>query len=126
MTDRRTLSRRTFLGAAAGGAAAVGAAGLAASGGFDALATVVAGSPEAAAKGTYPFAGTHQAGIVTPAQDRMYTAAFDLTAGVRDPSGTGTSRYRTALRSPSPVGVRTVALGTTWHRGAPMAGAAAR
>ena len=34
--------------------------------------------------GTYPFTGVHQAGIVTPAQDRMYTAAFDLTTTSRD------------------------------------------
>ena len=31
-----------------------------------------------------PFHGPHQAGIVTPAQDRMYTAAFDLTTTSRD------------------------------------------
>ena len=33
---------------------------------------------------TYAFHGPHQAGIVTPAQDRMYTAAFDLTTTSRD------------------------------------------
>ncbi|WP_315095096.1 iron uptake transporter deferrochelatase/peroxidase subunit, partial [uncultured Cellulomonas sp.] len=36
------------------------------------------------AAGTYPFTGTHQAGIVTPAQDRLYLAAFDLTTTSRD------------------------------------------
>lgn len=28
---------------------------------------------------TYPFRGEHQQGITTPAQDNMYTAAFDIT-----------------------------------------------
>ena len=36
------------------------------------------------AAGTYPFTGAHQAGIVTPAQDRLYLAAFDLTTTSRD------------------------------------------
>lgn len=31
----------------------------------------------------YPFHGEHQAGIVTPAQDRLYFAAFDVTATSR-------------------------------------------
>jgi deferrochelatase/peroxidase EfeB len=85
MTERRTLSRRAFLGAAAGGAAAVGAAGLA-SGGLGVLATVAGGEANASTgvARTYPFAGAHQPGIVTPAQDRMYTAAFDLTTPSRD------------------------------------------
>lgn len=32
---------------------------------------------------TYPFRGTHQAGIVTPAQDRLHVAAFDITTRSR-------------------------------------------
>ncbi|GCD91990.1 peroxidase [Nocardioides sp. LS1] len=32
---------------------------------------------------TYPFRGEHQAGIVTPAQDRLHFAAFDVTTGSR-------------------------------------------
>ncbi len=31
----------------------------------------------------YPFRGEHQAGIVTPAQDRLHFAAFDVTTGSR-------------------------------------------
>ena len=32
----------------------------------------------------YPFYGTHQAGIVTPAQDRLHFAAFDVTTRSRE------------------------------------------
>ncbi|THJ67131.1 deferrochelatase/peroxidase EfeB [Arthrobacter echini] len=32
----------------------------------------------------YPFHGEHQAGIVTPAQDRLHFAAFDVTTDSRD------------------------------------------
>ena len=32
---------------------------------------------------TYPFYGDHQAGIVTPAQDRLHFAAFDVTTDSR-------------------------------------------
>ena len=32
----------------------------------------------------YPFYGPHQAGIVTPAQDRLHFAAFDVTTDSRD------------------------------------------
>ena len=43
-----------------------------------------ASSPEAdAAPSTYPFHGEHQAGIVTPAQDRLHFAAFDITTRSR-------------------------------------------
>ncbi|WP_421732684.1 iron uptake transporter deferrochelatase/peroxidase subunit [Cellulomonas sp.] len=74
------LSRRALLGLG-GGLAAVGVAA-----GFGA--GRVTGAPAAAATvdaaGTYPFTGAHQAGIVTPAQDRLYLAAFDLTTTSRD------------------------------------------
>jgi len=69
-------SRRGLLAAAGGLAAAVGT-------GFGARAAV----PEAAAKPgnvTEPFWGPHQGGIVTPAQDHCYFAAFDLTTTKRD------------------------------------------
>jgi deferrochelatase/peroxidase EfeB len=69
------LTRRGLLGATGAGVAA-GAAGFAggrtsAGGG---------GSDRAA---SYPFHGRHQAGIVTPAQDRLHFAAFDVTATSR-------------------------------------------
>jgi deferrochelatase/peroxidase EfeB len=111
MTDHRTLSRRAFLGAAAGGAAVVGAAGLA-SGGLGALATVAGREPDGPPGGrrTYPFTGPHQAGIVSPAQDRMYTAAFDLTTTSREElvallrTWTTISARLTAGRSAGPLG----------------------
>ncbi|MCQ1951560.1 iron uptake transporter deferrochelatase/peroxidase subunit [Arthrobacter jinronghuae] len=69
------LSRRSlFTAAGAGGlglaAGAVGAFAL--------------GKDRAEAAGdVVPFHGAHQAGITTDAQDRMHTAAFDLTASTR-------------------------------------------
>jgi deferrochelatase/peroxidase EfeB len=75
------LSRRAFLGVAGGSAAAIGLAGV---GGLALGRAVVDEAPPAAGARTYPFAGVHQAGITTPAQDRMYTAAFDLTTTSRD------------------------------------------
>jgi deferrochelatase/peroxidase EfeB len=69
-------SRRGLLAAAGGLAAAVGT-------GFTARSAV----PEAAAprprNAVEPFWGVHQAGIVTPAQDDTYFAAFDLTTEQR-------------------------------------------
>jgi len=72
-----TVSRRAFLGL--GSALAVG--GAAAGLGGERLVDRAA-APRPAAD-IVPFTGTHQAGIVTPAQDRMYTAAFDLTTTSR-------------------------------------------
>lgn len=74
-----SVSRRAFLGLGSAltlGGAAIGVGG-------DRLAARLA--PGATATpGIVPFTGAHQAGIVTPAQDRMYTAAFDLTTASRD------------------------------------------
>jgi deferrochelatase/peroxidase EfeB len=73
------LSRRAVLGLG-GGLAVVGAAAGFAAGRLT--------TPEPAAvtreTRTYPFTGVHQAGIVTPAQDRLYLAAFDITTDSRD------------------------------------------
>jgi deferrochelatase/peroxidase EfeB len=78
-TAHRGLSRRALLGwgGALAGAAAAGAAGFA--GGRTGAEAGPATSPAT----TYPFTGNHQAGIVTPAQDRLYLAAFDLTTSAR-------------------------------------------
>ena len=70
------LSRRGLFGAAAVGGAAAGAL---------ALANAASRPEEAVPTGVdraYPDYGEHQAGIVTPAQDRMHFAAFDVAYGV--------------------------------------------
>ncbi|MBI4940526.1 MAG: deferrochelatase/peroxidase EfeB [Actinobacteria bacterium] len=82
MSDVRPggLSRRRFFGLAGAGTAGVIAAG--AAGGVIGRATAEepAGSPGAlAADDAVPFHGPHQAGIATAVQDRMHTAAFDVT-----------------------------------------------
>ncbi|HEY4614431.1 MAG TPA: iron uptake transporter deferrochelatase/peroxidase subunit, partial [Citricoccus sp.] len=60
-----------------------GAVGLALGAGGALAATTGQDEPVTAspADRTYEFTGAHQAGIVTPAQDRMHFAAFDLRAG---------------------------------------------
>ncbi len=66
------LTRRRLLGAAGVGAAGIGLGGV---GGY------LVGSETAKADdgtGSVPFYGEHQAGIDTPAQDRLHFAAFDL------------------------------------------------
>jgi deferrochelatase/peroxidase EfeB len=85
MTD---VSRRRFVGGALGAAGLVagGAAGLGV-----ARATEPSSSSSATTQ-TVPFYGPHQAGIATPAQDRLAFAAFDLTStdveGVQEMLGT--------------------------------------
>ena len=77
----RRLSRRSLLV----GAGAVGAAGAA---GAVAVAATSAASTSADASGTatqvVDFAGDHQAGIVTPAQDRLHLAVFDVVTDDRE------------------------------------------
>jgi deferrochelatase/peroxidase EfeB len=71
------LSRRDFFGAAGLGAAgvvALGAGGVAAG-----RATSAADTTPTGATGAVPFHGEHQAGITTPAQDRLHFVAFDVT-----------------------------------------------
>ena len=88
-----SLSRRGLLGWGAA-SAAVGAVGFA---GGMATANAsegdgdgrgdgdgTAGDAKAVASDSYPFYGTHQAGIVTPAQDRLHFAAFDVTTTSRE------------------------------------------
>ncbi|WP_299051903.1 iron uptake transporter deferrochelatase/peroxidase subunit [uncultured Nocardioides sp.] len=76
------LSRRGLLG---GGVAAAGLAGAGLVGAGIASATDGPGEPGAGGTPeTYPFRGEHQAGIVTPAQDRLHFAAFDVTTDDRE------------------------------------------
>lgn len=74
-TGRPGLSRRKMLGLAG---AAVGAGVVGFGAGMVADRTL-AGSTGSA---SYPFYGANQAGIVTPAQDRLHFAAFDVAASL--------------------------------------------
>jgi deferrochelatase/peroxidase EfeB len=75
-TPDASFSRRGLLGlAAAGGIGAV--AGLAAGAAIVTAPDATGGTPASA---RYPFFGEHQAGITTPAQDRLHFAAFDLAS----------------------------------------------
>jgi deferrochelatase/peroxidase EfeB len=67
------LTRRQLLGSAGAGAAGLG---LGAGGYLVGRESAAAGTGDGS--GTVPFYGTHQAGIATPAQDRLHFAAFDL------------------------------------------------
>jgi deferrochelatase/peroxidase EfeB len=71
------LSRRRLFGIAGAGAAV---AGVGAAAGVLGSRSLASDQPvEQAAAASVPFRGPHQAGIVTPAQDRMHFVAFDVT-----------------------------------------------
>jgi len=78
MTDRRAISRRGLFGAA-GAAVVTGVGGYAAH-------SMLSGEESQAADNNGPveFHGPHQAGIITPAQDRLHFVAFDVTTTKRD------------------------------------------
>ncbi|GLZ81775.1 hypothetical protein Afil01_65820 [Actinorhabdospora filicis] len=72
------ISRRTMLGLVGGAGVAVGVAGTS-------LALGPSGVAQAAdVSAPISFYGTHQAGITTPAQDRLHFASFDLITKSRD------------------------------------------
>jgi deferrochelatase/peroxidase EfeB len=102
------LSRRRLFGLVGAGTAGVLAAG--ATGGIIGHA---AAQPEASGPGpddAVPFTGRHQAGIVTPAQDRLHFVAFDVTTDSREDlvemlkEWTDAARRMTAGRDAGPVG----------------------
>jgi deferrochelatase/peroxidase EfeB len=72
------LSRRRFFGLAGAGTAGVIAAGAAVGAIGRATAGEPAGSAGTSATDAVRFTGAHQAGIVTPAQDRLHFVAFDV------------------------------------------------
>jgi deferrochelatase/peroxidase EfeB len=67
------ITRRRLLASAGAGAAGLGLGG---AGGY--LLGQESAEADAAGTGSVPFYGAHQAGIDTPAQDRLHFAAFDL------------------------------------------------
>ncbi|QTE28788.1 iron uptake transporter deferrochelatase/peroxidase subunit [Pengzhenrongella sicca] len=75
------ISRRAVLGLAGAGAAT---AGLGVAGGFAAARAGADAAGPAGPARSYAFAGEHQAGIVTPAQDRLHFASWDLTTTSRE------------------------------------------
>ncbi|MCI4674763.1 iron uptake transporter deferrochelatase/peroxidase subunit [Candidatus Mycolicibacterium alkanivorans] len=77
--QRHCLSRRELFGVAGVTAAVVGAASAGAlAGRASAAATATGGLDE-----PVPFRGERQAGIITPAQDRVHFCAFDMTTDSR-------------------------------------------
>src|SRR4051794_6464857 len=72
------FTRRAFLASTGATAAAAAAAGVGYAAGQDSGDD----APSGGASHVVPFHGDHQAGIATPAQDRLHFAAFDVTEGV--------------------------------------------
>jgi deferrochelatase/peroxidase EfeB len=90
MTDERStekettaspqkLSRRGLLGLAGAGVVGLGV-GVAGDRGVLAAAASMTSTGSTTSNTSYPFHGTHQSGIVTPAQDRLHFAAFDMSS----------------------------------------------
>jgi len=107
---REGLSRRRLLGLVGAGTAGVLAAGAAGGVIGHAAAVDTAASTGPAPDDAVPFTGRHQAGIVTPAQDRLHFVALDVTTDSRDElvavlkSWTEAARRMTAGKDAGPVG----------------------
>jgi deferrochelatase/peroxidase EfeB len=74
------MDRRKMIGLAGAGAIGAAAAGVVGSQVFDRAEPAQASDPGAAV----PFYGAHQAGITTPAQDRLHFVAFDVITDKRE------------------------------------------
>lgn len=109
------VSRRRLLGVVGAGALA-GAAGI---GGYQ---VAQASEDDATSDGTsrsYPFHGEHQSGIVTPTQDRLHFAAFDVTTDSREELIALLKAWTTAAEEMT--GGRTVGSGTSRNYASPPA-----
>ena len=82
MTDGPAVSRRRLLGLAGAGVVTAGVAG--ASGVALGRASAPDGPTVSSPSAAVEFHGAHQAGIVTPAQDRLHFAAFDVVTDDRE------------------------------------------
>jgi deferrochelatase/peroxidase EfeB len=79
--ERTAVSRRGLLGAAGAGLAGLAAG---AAGGFALGNSETTASPQASGTRVYPFYGEHQAGILTPVQDRLHFAALNVITDSRE------------------------------------------
>jgi deferrochelatase/peroxidase EfeB len=92
------------------GGGAVAAVGVAAGVTGAAVRDALAGGPASNSSAAVPFYGEHQAGIVTPAQDRLHFVAFDVITDSRDElirllkDWTAAAARMTAGRDAGPVG----------------------
>jgi deferrochelatase/peroxidase EfeB len=102
------LSRRRLFGLVGAGTAGVLAAGV--TGGVIGHAVAENGPSGPGPDDAVPFTGAHQAGIVTPAQDRLHFVAFDVTTDSREDlvevlkNWTTAARRMTAGKDAGPVG----------------------
>ena len=77
---RPGLSRRGLLGLLGAGAAGIAVGGAGGVAGGLAISSATASGAGGGAEGVHAFFGAHQAGIVTPVQDHLHFAAFDMMA----------------------------------------------
>jgi deferrochelatase/peroxidase EfeB len=102
------VSRRGLLGAGVG--AGIGAVGTVAGVGLGVASGGRSAGASPVGSTAYPFRAKHQSGIVTPVQDRLHFAAFDVTTDSRDElrallrTWTAAAERMTQGRGAGPVG----------------------